>query len=272
MSRPSRRTGPPAGRRRPIERLDQLVLAVAGHAGDAEDLAGADLEVHAAGRPRGPRSSLTCRSSTLSTTPRRDALAAIDRQLDLAADHQLGQVLLVGLAGQALADDAPRRMTVIRSAISSTSYSLWLMKMMLWPSSREPAQDREDLLRLLRRQHGRRLVEHEDPGLAVERLEDLDALLPADRQRAHLRVGVDLEPEPLAELADPPVGLLPVEEDGVGHRLVAEHDVLGDREDGHEHEVLVDHADAAADGIGGARDPDLCPSSRISPSSGRASP
>ena len=26
-------------------------------------------------------------------------------------------------------------MTVIRSAISRTSYSLWLMKMMLWPSA-----------------------------------------------------------------------------------------------------------------------------------------
>ena len=26
-------------------------------------------------------------------------------------------------------------MTVMRSAISRTSYSLWLMKMMLWPSS-----------------------------------------------------------------------------------------------------------------------------------------
>ena len=32
----------------PDDRLDQLVLAVAGDAGDAEDLAGADLEVDAA--------------------------------------------------------------------------------------------------------------------------------------------------------------------------------------------------------------------------------
>jgi hypothetical protein len=91
-------------------------------------------------------------------------------------------------------------MTVIRSAISRTSYSLWLMKMMLWPSAARRA-GREDLLGLLGREDGRRLVEDEDPGLAVERLEDLDALLPADRQGADLGVGIDLEAEPGAELA-----------------------------------------------------------------------
>ena len=63
------------------------------------------------------------------------------------------------------------------------------MKMMLWPWPREPAQDREDLLGLLGRQDRRRLVEDEDPRVAVERLEDLDALLPADRQRADLGSG-----------------------------------------------------------------------------------
>ena len=65
----------------------------------------------------------------------------------------------------------------------------------------EATQDREDLLGLLRRQHGGRLVQDEDPRLAVERLEDLDALLPADRERAHLGVRVDVEAEALAQLA-----------------------------------------------------------------------
>ena len=82
----------------------------------------------------------------------------------------------------------PRRMTVIRSAISRTSYSLWLMKMMRVALGSEPLQDLEDLLRLLRREDRRGLVEDEDPRLAVERLEDLDALLPADRQRLDLDV------------------------------------------------------------------------------------
>ena len=45
---PSRVTGPAVGSAQADERLDELVLAVAGHAGDAEDLARADLEVDAA--------------------------------------------------------------------------------------------------------------------------------------------------------------------------------------------------------------------------------
>ena len=58
----------------------------------------------------------------------------------------------------------PRRSTVIRSAISSTSFSLWLMKMIDLPCVGEAADDLEELLRLLRRQHGGRLVEDEDVG------------------------------------------------------------------------------------------------------------
>ena len=44
------------------------------------------------------------------------------------------------------------------------------------------------------RQHAGRLVEDQDVGAAVERLEDLDPLLQPDRQLADDRVGIDLEP------------------------------------------------------------------------------
>ena len=127
------------------------------------------------------------------------------------------------------------------------------MKTMLCPGG-EAAQDGEDLLGLLWRQDRRRLVQHQDRGFAVERLEDLDPLLPADRQRADLGVRIDLEAEPPAELDDPPARLLAVEEDRVRHRLVAEEDVLGDRQHRHEHEVLVDHADPSGDRVGGPAD------------------
>ena len=93
----------------------------------------------------------------------------------------------------------------------------------------EAPEDREDLLGLLGRQDGGRLVEDEDPRVPVERLEDLDALLPADRERADLGVRVDLEAEPPAELDDPAARLPAVEEDPVGHRLLAEEDVVGRR-------------------------------------------
>ena len=60
---------------------------------------------------------------------------------------------------------------------------------------RERADDLEELVRLLRRQDRRRLVEDEDLRLPVERLQDLDALLLADGDRLHPVVRVDVEPE-----------------------------------------------------------------------------
>jgi hypothetical protein len=181
-------------------------------------------------------------------------LTAVDDELHVAADHQRREIVLVGLGREALADDlaAPDD----RDPVGDLED---LVQLVADEDDRvalggEPLEDLEDLLRLLRREDRRRLVEDEDPGLAVERLEDFHALLPADRQRLDLDVRVDLEPEALAQLDDPPPRLLPVEEDRVGHRLLAEEDVVGDRQDRHEHEVLVDHADAALDRVGRAGD------------------
>ena len=64
-------------------------------------------------------------------------------------------------------------------------------------------QHLEELVGLGRRQHRGRLVEHQDFRAAHQRLEDLDALLQADRQFADDRVGIDLEPVFLAELGEP---------------------------------------------------------------------
>ena len=107
--------------------------------------------------------------------------------------------------------------------------------------------DREQLLRLLRRQHRGRLVEHEDVGAAVERLQDLDALLLADGDVLDDRARVDGEPEPRRDLAHALLGRRVVEQDAVVHRLGREHDVLGDRHHRDQHEVLVHHADAVLD-------------------------
>ena len=142
-------------------------------------------------------------------------LAAIDDELDVAPDHQRREVLLVGLGRDPRADDpaAPDDRDPVGDLedlvqlVADEDDAVALLG--------EPPQDREDLLGLLRRQDRGRLVEHEDTGVAVERLEDLDPLLPADRQLADLDVRVDLEAEPLAELDDPPPRLLAVEEDRV---------------------------------------------------------
>ena len=67
-------------------------------------------------------------------------------------------------------------------------------------SSREVT---EQLVDLLRHQHGGRLVEDEDAGAAVEHLEDLDALPVADAEVLDQLVGVDVEAVGLRDLADP---------------------------------------------------------------------
>ncbi len=58
----------------------------------------------------------------------------------------------------------------------------------------ELAQHLEQLVGLGRREHRRRFVEDQDVGLPVERLEDLDALLGADRKVLDQRARVDDEP------------------------------------------------------------------------------
>ena len=54
-------------------------------------------------------------------------------------------------------------------------------------------QDAEEVVGLGRREHAGRLVEDQDLGAAIERLQDLDALLQADREVGDERVRIDLE-------------------------------------------------------------------------------
>ena len=112
------------------------------------------------------------------------------------------------------------------------------------------AQGREQRVRLLRREHRRRLVHDEDPRVAVERLQDLDPLLLADRELPDARARVDGEAVRLAELRDAPLDRRRVDEEPATlAAVVAEHDVLGDGERLDEPEVLVHHADAGVEGI-----------------------
>ena len=145
MSVPSRVTEPPRRLAQPDDRLDQLVLAVAGDPGDAEDLARADLEVDAVD-DLVAAVVLDGQALDLERRAGRVRFAAIDRQRDLAADHQLGEVFLVRLGRDALADDLAA------------------------PDDRDPVRDLEDLVQL---------VADEDDAVALGRQapQDLEDLL-----------------------------------------------------------------------------------------------
>ena len=97
-----------------------------------------------------------------------------------------------------------------------------------------------------RRQHRRRLVEDQDLGVAVERLQDLDALALADRQRRDDRVGIDGKAEFPGQLLDALARGGAVEAQPP-RTLRAERDVF---QHGHvvgEREMLVHHADAGVE-------------------------
>ncbi len=113
------------------------------------------------------------------------------------------------------------------------------------PFVRHHPQRLEQRACLLRRQHRRRLVENQDARLAVERLQDLDALLLAERQLPDAGARVDRDAIALPEFRD-----ARLDAPRVHHELpplaavIAEDHVLGDRERRHEPEVLMHHADA----------------------------
>jgi hypothetical protein len=144
------------------------------------------------------------------------------------------------------ATSLPARSTATRSATRSTSSSLWLMKMTLRPSATKLAQRGEQRFALLRRQHRGRLVEDQDARPAVQRLEDLHALLLADRQVDPRASGSTCRPKRCARSSSrvraprdrrerPPQRL------GADHHVVEHAQVVGQRE------VLVHHADAGSE-------------------------
>ena len=214
------------------------------------------------------------RSTSRSGSPG-DAAALLDPQEHLAPDHEPREALLGRARGRAaVSTTLPRRSTVIRSAISSTSFSLWVMKMIDMPSATRPREDREELRRLLRREHRRRLVEDEDVRPAIERLQDLDALLLADgdvldrARRGRSRSRTTSRAPATRARAARSRGARPSR---VGSD--AEHDVLGHRHHRDEHEVLVHHADPVVDRLPRrARSVTGSPLIRISPSSGSVEP
>ena len=181
MSRPSRRIAPALGRRIPAMASTSSRLAVAVDARDADDLARPDVEREPA---HGVEAAVVqARAGPAPAAPARPGAAGALSTISSTSRPTMSSARLrsVAPATGTVATFLPRRSTVTRSATASTSSSLWVMTMMAVPAASQLAQHAEQLLRLLRRQHRGRLVEDQHLRVAVERLQDLDALLLADR-------------------------------------------------------------------------------------------
>ena len=249
------------------ERLEQLGLAVARHAGDADDLAPPHREADALDA-LDPERVLDHEVRHLEHRLARPGRRLVHAQAHLAADHQLGELLGRRLGrGQrrddlALAHDGHDvgDLADLAQLVRDEHHGLALVP--------EGPQDAEEVVGLLGREDGGRLVEDQEVGAPVERLQDLHALALAHAEVGDARVGVDLEVVLAAQALELGAGARQPRPEPEA-ALDAEHDVLQDRERLHQHEVLVHHADPGARASWGLRMAAGRPRTRISPRSGR---
>jgi len=113
---------------------------------------------------------------------------------------------------------------------------------------------------LLRRQHRRRLVENQHPCVAIERLQDLDALLLAERQLPDMSTRIDSDPVAVAKLGDVALDAPRMDDELPSFApMIAEDHVLGDGERRHEPKVLMHHPHARVEGVARRRERDRLP-------------
>ena len=231
------------------ERSEKLGLAVAGNARDADDLAGPGREVDITQRlavqPGGRHGK--------SRDPEHLAFRVVRRigadLADLAADHEGCD--LAGAAGAGIdgGDHAPGPQD--RGAAAETAHLLQLVGDVEDRAAlgREPVERREQMLGLLRREHGGRLVEDQQARVLEKAADDLDALPLAGRQGPDRPVGIERQTVGAADLTE-------LAADGREVPVAGERDrdVLGHRQLVEEREVLEHHPEAEISRLDGRGD------------------
>ncbi len=109
------------------DRIEKLRLAVAGDAGDGDDLAGPyikrDVLQFDGERPVGGETQMVEAQPHLACR----LLAAVADHMDVAADHELGEAAAVSLVGSTLATTLPWRRMVALWQSRFTSSRRWLI-------------------------------------------------------------------------------------------------------------------------------------------------
>ena len=183
------------------EQAPQELLAVAGHAGDADNFAARYLERQvrdASAAVLGGEPRATSRGGPPATDVRRATGAGA------SPDHPAHDAPLVVDVAVSPAR-RPARMTATRSAQAVTSSSLWVMRTTAHPPRAQGADLTPQALGLGPGQHRRRLVEDHGARAEVQHLGDLDELLLPHRQARGRRARIDLG----RDLGQPPHDLAP---------------------------------------------------------------
>ena len=243
------------------ENLGERPLTVSVHAGDAEDLALAQLErdvldaelgalagtpTRRAARARRRRSTRAGFSGSTSVSSSRSSATSANG-LRLLAEHDPDDLARAAPRGPARAARRGRSFPPAAPGAGSrvVAERQRLVELVGDEDHRLALllQAREDLRELcdaLRGEHRRRLVEDQHTGAAPERLDDLDLLLVAEGEVGRASVRVDLDAEHRGQLCQTGTRSRLVEPHAA---RVAEHQVLehGQRRD--QRGVLVDGAD-----------------------------
>ena len=163
---------------------------------------------------------------------------------DLAPDHQPDDVVARDVGGRMLADEAA--VAEHRHFVGDLEQFVHLVGDVddALALGLERADDLEEVLDLALGQRGGRLVHDENVGIVADRLGDLDHLPVGDGEVAHFRLGIDRNVEPLEQLLGALAHLVVAHEAEAVQRFAADPDVLGDRHEIHQVELLMDHGDA----------------------------
>ncbi|OIQ81149.1 hypothetical protein GALL_370780 [mine drainage metagenome] len=220
------------------QQREQLLLAVAGDTGDADDLAGAHRQIDTAQRDAVRVAARLVHAGQLEhhrAGVRRTMLG----RLEVGADHQPRQAGVVMLRRVDFGDHAPGAQH--RAAVAQRAHLVELVADVQDAATAggELAQRLEQPSDRLRRQHRSWFVEDQQPRLGQQRTDDLDALALADRQRVQRPPRIDVEAVVGGDALDARGDL----RQWRAARL-AEPDVLGNADALEQREMLKHHRDA----------------------------
>ncbi|ABB10162.1 hypothetical protein Bcep18194_B0045 [Burkholderia lata] len=229
---------PRARARGAVQQLHQLRAARADQPEEADDLAAPRGERHGLGQP-GPRQPFRL-DQHVAGRARPVAVHILDRTADHAADQPVAIEIGHGIERVDAAAVAEHRHPVAQ--FINLFHPVRDVDDRAALRTQRP-DDPEQLRGLARGQRTRRFVERDHARIAHQRLADLDHLALADRQILHRDARIDVLAEPLQRIERTRRERALVDHAEPARQL-PEHQVFGDRQLGHQMQLLVDDRDA----------------------------
>ena len=228
--------------------INQLGLAVPLDAGNADDLPGAHLKIHALDGV-----VLVCLAGHHKTLDVQNDLARLaglflNGKIDIAPDHHTGQLLLGGIGNIYGADIAALLQNGAAVGNGHDFVQLVGDEQDALALGLETAHDLHQFVDFLRRKDGGRLIKNQNLIVAVQHFKDFDTLLHTDGNVADQCVGIYAQTVLFAQGHDLFARSIFFEETELGI-LDTQNDVVQNGKTFHQLEVLMHHADAQRGGL-----------------------